>query len=196
MNEGYIKFKCNWVKKNIILEKDIIEINKIRKLLFEKKLIGCYSNGIGYGNISVRHKQGFIITGSATGHLKKLSKEDYSLVKNYNINNNELNCEGLTKASSESLSHAIIYEVSEQTNAVIHIHSLELWKNLIENVPTTNKEIEYGIPEMAYEIKRLFSETKVKEKKVLVMGGHESGIISFGKDLEEAYDVLLEYLHK
>lgn len=41
---------------------------------------------------------------------------------------------------------------------------------------------------MAEGIKRLFKETNVKNKKILVMGRHKEGIISFGKDLREAYN--------
>jgi hypothetical protein len=37
----------------------------------------------------------------------------------------------------------------------------------------------------------LFAETALSEEKILVMGGHPEGIISFGNDLEEAGQVLL-----
>ena len=47
---------------------------------------------------------------------------------------------------------------------------------------------------MAKEIQRLFRETDVKEKKILVMAGHKEGIISFGKDLDEAGKIMLNYL--
>jgi hypothetical protein len=46
-------------------------------------------------------------------------------------------------------------------------------------------------PEMANEIKRLFKETLVAVEKILVMGGHVGGIISFGGTLEEAGKILL-----
>ena len=70
----------------------------------------------------------------------------------------------------------------------------QLWERLINKIPTTSPEAEYGTPEIARDIIRLFKETDVKEKKILVMGGHKEGIISFGKDLDEAGNVLLSYL--
>ena len=47
---------------------------------------------------------------------------------------------------------------------------------------------------MANEIKRLFDETALNKEKILVMGGHREGIISFGKDLEEAGSILIDKL--
>jgi hypothetical protein len=44
---------------------------------------------------------------------------------------------------------------------------------------------------MAYEIMRLFEASDVRSRKMLVMAGHESGIVSFGENLEEAFDVLM-----
>ena len=61
-------------------------------------------------------------------------------------------------------------------------------------MPTTKKEIEYGTPAMANEMIRLFDETDLRNKKVLVMAGHEEGIISFGENLEEAGNLLLKLL--
>ncbi|HZI54021.1 MAG TPA: hypothetical protein VFD56_09975, partial [Chitinophagaceae bacterium] len=87
-----------------------------------------------------------------------------------------------------------IYESSAATNAVIHIHNLNLWNRLIHQVPTSSENIPYGTPEMANEIKRLFDETTLSTEKIIVMGGHQEGIISFGKDLEEAGNILTEKL--
>ena len=66
----------------------------------------------------------------------------------------------------------------------------------MDNVPTTKKEVPYGTPEMANEIFRLFKETAVQQEKIIVMAGHDEGIISFGKDLEEAGEILLNFLTK
>ena len=64
----------------------------------------------------------------------------------------------------------------------------------MHKVPTSDNLVPYGTPEMAKEIKRLFEETSLSNEKIMVMGGHEEGIISFGKNLEEAANVLLEKL--
>jgi ribulose-5-phosphate 4-epimerase/fuculose-1-phosphate aldolase len=197
MDEGYIKFHCNWIKAEPISINQLHDINKWRDTLYSLGLIGIYSNGIGFGNISKRlTNHTFIITGSATGGLKKLNENHYVLVNEYNLRKNCLTCTGPIKASSESLSHAAIYECSNETNAVIHIHNFDLWEKLIHHVPTTREEISYGTTEMANEIRRLFIETDVKTEKIIAMAGHEEGIIAFGKTLDEAGEIILKRVHK
>ena len=97
-------------------------------------------------------------------------------------------------ASSESLSHAAIYDALEDVYAVVHIHSKVLWKELIDKVPTTAREVEYGTPELANEIRRLIESTSLKDDKILAMAGHEEGLIAFGKDLAEASSKFLSLL--
>jgi len=197
MDEGYIKFFCNWIEAEPISINQLHELNKWRDTLYNLGLIGAYHNGIGFGNISKRlNNHTFIITGSATGGLKTLNENHYVLVNEYNLWQNSLTCTGPIKASSESLSHAVVYECSKETNAVIHIHNFEMWEKLIHNVPTTREEISYGTTEMANEIKKLFIETNVKAEKIIAMAGHEEGIIAFGKTLDEAGEILLKRMHK
>ena len=45
--------------------------------------------------------------------------------------------------------------------------------------------------QMAYEIMRLFKGTDLRSRKILVMAGHEGGIATFGKNLEDAFDVVM-----
>jgi ribulose-5-phosphate 4-epimerase/fuculose-1-phosphate aldolase len=193
MDEGYIKFHCNWIEKEPLPIGHLLEINRWRDTLYNLGYIGVYDNGIGFGNISLRfNAKTFIITGSATGALETLNENHYVLVNEYDLARNSLTCTGPIKASSESLSHAVIYECSPETNAVIHIHNFELWEKLINKVPTTGKEISYGTPEMAIEIKRLFEQTNLKTEKIIAMAGHQEGIIAFGKTLDEAAKILLK----
>ena len=193
MDEGYIKYNCNWIKDEPISKNEILEINKWRDRLYNVRLIGAYKDGTGYGNISIRFKgDTFLITGSATGILSSLNGNHYTLVNEYNFKKNSLKCTGPVKASSESLTHAAIYNCSPDANAVIHIHSIKMWDKLMDKVPTTDKHVPYGTPEMILEIKRLFIATTVYDEKLIVMGGHEEGIIAFGKTLDEAGDILIK----
>ena len=187
IDEGYIKFNYNWIDSNI--DYDISEINEIRNRLFNLNFVGAYEGNIGYGNISIRVDDNFLITGTGTGNLDQLTKKDYSLVTEYNFDKNSLICTGRTRASSESLTHAAIYESDDDINAIIHIHSKDLWIELMNRVPTTSKDIGYGTPEMAYELIRLCKQIK---EKIVVMAGHDSGIITFGKNLQEAENILME----
>jgi ribulose-5-phosphate 4-epimerase/fuculose-1-phosphate aldolase len=192
MDEGYIKFNCKRISSDDIPLDKVADLNVWRKIMHEKGLIGMYPDGIGFGNISIRCDENtFLISGTATGGIIDLDNSHYALVTDYNLTTNSLTCKGSINASSESLTHALIYESSPSTNAVIHIHNLALWKKLMHEVPTSNEQVTYGTPEMAKEIKRLFEETNLSHEKIIVMGGHEEGIISFGKNLEEAANVLL-----
>jgi len=44
---------------------------------------------------------------------------------------------------------------------------------------------------MAHEIMRLFEVSDVRSKTIFVMAGHQDGVIAFGKNLEDAFDVLM-----
>lgn len=167
------------------------QLNIYRSNLRQLGLIGVDANGIAFGNLSVRDGvDGFHITGSGTGGISELTLADYTKVVACDFARNWLRCEGPAIASSESLTHAAVYESDPNAAAVIHCHNSKLWTVLIDRAPTTSKAIEYGTPEMAYEVRHLFKTSDVKEKKIFVMGGHEGGLVTFGRNLEEAFAVL------
>jgi L-ribulose-5-phosphate 4-epimerase len=168
------------------------ELNACRRKLLQLRLIGVDANGTGFGNLSVRDgtTNSFYITGSGTGGRSELKLAHYARVAAYDFGRNWLQTEGCTIASSESLTHAAVYESEPKARAIIHGHDLKLWAALLNQVPTTAKTVEYGTPEMAEEVRRLFKMTNVKSRKVLVMAGHEGGVVAFGTDLEEAFAVI------
>jgi ribulose-5-phosphate 4-epimerase/fuculose-1-phosphate aldolase len=109
----------------------------------------------------------------------------------YDFEKNWLRYEGSAIPSSESLTHAAVYESDAKAGSVIHCHDSKLWAALLNKAPTSSKAVDYGTPEMACEVTRLFKVTDVQSTKILVMAGHEGGIVAFGKDLEEAFAVLM-----
>jgi ribulose-5-phosphate 4-epimerase/fuculose-1-phosphate aldolase len=186
---GAIKFSYEHVKRTLEPFAGFDQLNKCREELRHIGFIGVDQNGIGFGNLSVRHglTKNFHITGSGTGGLKCLTLDDYAKVTAYDFEKNWLHCEGMTVASSESLTHAAIYAADANANAVIHIHSAKVWKRWVNKVPTTSPDVDYGTPAMAEEVKRLFVESDLPKRKLLVMGGHKTGIITFGATLDEAF---------
>ena len=190
----YVKFTYQRARANIGPFNTLAELNACRRKLLELRLIGLDSNGIGFGNLSVRDSasRNFYITGSATGGgLLKLSLTDCVRVVDYDFKKNWVRYEGAAIPSSESLTHAAIYESELSTTAVIHCHDSVLWRTLLDRAPTTSKRVPYGTCEMAREIIRLFKETDVRSRKIFVMAGHEGGIVTLGKNFEEAFAVLL-----
>ena len=188
----YVKFTNQRVRTDIAPFDALTELNACRRKLLEQRLIGLDANGIAFGNLSIRDgvTRNFYITGSVTGGLPELTPTDCVRVVAFDFANNWLRYEGAAIPSSESLTHAAIYESDPSTSAVIHCHDLVLWRTLLDRVPTTSKAVAYGTPEMAYEIIRLFKGTNVRNRKILVMAGHEGGIVTFGQNFEEASDVV------
>lgn len=208
LESGIVKFNQTFSLKSP-LEYDIIrELNIWRDTLYRSRLIGQDESrygGYGYGNISqklsscyfLKNKNKFVITGTQTGGLPELTESHYTTVLEYYPKKNLVIVEGPVKASSESMTHGSIYDLDDEINFVFHAHSPEIWKSSKKlDIPITNENIEYGTPEMAEEVNRLFKETNVKDKKIFSMGGHEDGVITFGSNSYEAGGAMLYYLSK
>jgi hypothetical protein len=194
-DEGVVKFNCEWIQDNAPSEKEVEALTRWRNHLHELGLIGVYKDGVGFGNLSVRMGTSgqFLISGTQTGHLPALNRNHYTRVVDFNLEKNSVTCRGPVKASSESLTHAALYAVSPEIKAILHVHHHGLWSELLHQVPTTAEGIAYGTPAMAREVARLYRASSLAKKKILVMAGHEEGIVTLGKDLEEAAQVLLSY---
>ncbi|MEL6972658.1 MAG: class II aldolase/adducin family protein, partial [Bacteroidota bacterium] len=150
MDEGYIKFRPIWKKSVLLNNATISELIHWRQACYDKRWIGMYSNGIGYGNISIRNNIGniFYITGSATGGIAQLDEQSIAEVIRVNAGQNSLWCRGPIVASSESMSHAAIYQELDWVQGVIHIHHQELWEKALHQLPTTDAGAPYGSPEI------------------------------------------------
>ena len=187
----YIKFSCERVAAEITSFEGLAELNAHRRKLRQLGLIGVDPNGIGFGNLSVRDgaTDNFYITGSATGGRRELVLADCAKVVACDFERNCVRYEGSALPSSESLSHAAIYKSDVTAGAVIHCHDSKLWAAVLNEAPTTSKAADYGTAEMANEIVQLFTHTDVP--KIIAMAGHEAGILTFGKDLEEAFAALI-----
>jgi ribulose-5-phosphate 4-epimerase/fuculose-1-phosphate aldolase len=103
---------------------------------------------------------------------------------------NELWCEGPIIASSESMSHAVIYRECPEVQAVIHVHDIAMWQRLLHRVPTTADTAAYGTPEMADSIVDLLQTTELRQTGLFVMEGHEEGVFAFGNTLDRVGNLL------
>ena len=191
----YIKFRCESRRcgTEITPFDGFAELNAYRRKLLQLRLIGVDANGIGFGNLSIRDgaTNKFYITGAATGGIPELTLADCAKVVAYDLKQNWLRYEGSPIPSSESLTHAAVYESDAKAGSVIHCHDSSLWAALLNQSPTSSKAVNYGTPDMAYEVMRLFKLADLQSRKILVMAGHEGGIVAFGRDLAEAFAVLM-----
>lgn len=188
----YVKFTYECARPEIAPFDQFAELNECRRKLRDLHLVGVDLKAIGFGNLSVRNgaTRNFYVTGSATGGLVELALADCVRIVAYDFEKNWVRYEGRAIPSSETLTHAACYESDPGASAVIHCHDSALWASLLGRAPTSSKTITYGTPEMAYEIMRLFKGADVRNRKILVMAGHEGGIVTFGKNIRDAFDVL------
>jgi L-ribulose-5-phosphate 4-epimerase len=200
-DEGVIKFDCRFTVGPPVAVAGLDALIECRNKLFRENLIGVYDDGIGFGNISTRTNDAgaptqFVISASQTGHIKEADAAHFSLISKYSVEENWAACTGPLKASSESLTHAMIYDAFPNVNAVIHVHAAKPWALLQGVVPTSGNDVPYGTPAMAYEVERLKQESDLGRHRIFVMAGHEDGILSFGQNLEEAHHTLLSTINK
>jgi L-ribulose-5-phosphate 4-epimerase len=198
IKEGYFKFAPRF-SGVVDFAPDLLSgLNRWRDILMELKLVGMYTEGelkgVGYGNLSIRTPGGFIITATRTGSIARLGPEHYTEIISVDLAKNAVDFRSMspvTTPSAESMTHAMFYKADPGVGAVMHVHNLEFWKRLLNHVPTTAPDVEYGTPEMAGEIIRLYRDSDLSLGKLAAMAGHEEGVISFGRDLDEAGAVLL-----
>lgn len=200
--EGVVQFNLMFVEGNAPPAEMIGRLNAWRRILYQLELIGQSPfryGGLGYGNLSIRMPAGggnaFIISGTQTGGLARLSPEHYTRVTAFDTATNCVASRGPIPPSSESLTHGSLYRLDAAIHAVIHAHCPEIWAQAeATGIPVTDRNAAYGTPEMADAVCRLFDTTAVRKLRIFAMGGHEDGIVSFGAGIEEAGLVLIRHL--
>jgi ribulose-5-phosphate 4-epimerase/fuculose-1-phosphate aldolase len=193
-SEGVIKFKFSLKRSLPLTESLYIEVEKWRTLLFKMNFIGEYPiEKVGYGNLSKRTDQnGFIITGTQTGHLSNLDGNHYTIVSKCDLVKMNVESTGPIAPSSESLTHYAIYSTCPQIKYIYHVHHKDLWNFMLRNnYDKTSREVEYGTQEMASSAKACISD---KTTGIFAMEGHEDGIIAYGTSAEATGKIILDTL--
>ncbi|MCK4743249.1 MAG: class II aldolase/adducin family protein [Sulfuriflexus sp.] len=141
-------------------------------------------DGYAYGNMSHRLKNNeFLISGTQTGGIDKLTAKHYAHVTHCDISNNSVYSSGPIKPSSECMSHAAIYTADSNIMAVIHIHNPEIWQqHQALRLATTPTDVEYGTPEMAASIQDCIKQSH----HCVAMLGHLDGIICYADNIDTA----------
>lgn len=197
--EGVIKYQLHHHRSAASTEWNISEINTWRTLLHQLQLIGQQADrymGYGFGNISQRTKdEQFLISGTQTGGIAELTKDNYCLVVATDLSRNTLHSTGPCQPSSEALSHASVYRQDNSIQCIIHAHSPEIWQaTKALDLVSTAEEIAYGTPDMARAIRQLFSSGKLNQQHLFTLLGHQDGVISFGKNFQQAAYAMINTL--
>jgi len=186
MIDGVIKYHVSHTQGQAPRFEEYDKLEALRARLFALGLIGETPDGIGFGNLSLRvNGKSCFITATQTGKQAQLSQDEYTFIESYDFDAFTVFSKGKFPPSSEALSHAMIYEVHHDIQAVIHIHSAPLWHMMIKE-KYLSTSAEYGTAEMAQEISSLYAKYNPFEHHAFVMKGHEDGIVTFGRSIEEA----------
>ena len=188
---SYLRFRCER-RPGALPDPAVRDLRRVRQVLRRRTLIGVTADGVGYGNLSRRvgRGPGFIISGTGTGGLPRLSARDFVRVDRCDIRRNRVWCRGAREASAESMTHAAVYQADPRIGAVIHAHDRSLWKRLIDgDAPRTPPRAEYGTPALARAMRAVVRAGK-RPAGVVAMAGHEEGLVAFGRTLDEAWDAL------
>lgn len=194
LEEGITKFALHWEHAAAPSQAEIATLQDWRDVLFARRLIGADPlryGGIGFGNVSCRCPQGFLISATQTGALPTLTAAHFCTVTGWNIAGNQIHARGPQAPSSEALSHAACYAAHPDIHWVFHVHSPALWQAAERlGIPATPKDAEYGTPAMAEAISRLVRDACLP--LLLQMAGHEDGIIAAGHTAAQCGVLLLE----
>lgn len=199
--EGVIKFNLNYVQEPCVTPEMTAELSSWRYIMHRLQLIGQDPDrylGYGFGNLSKRcenEPESFIITGTQTGKKLYLPYTEYSKVAACDPFTNSITASGMCKPSSEALTHGQLYQLDEKIQAVLHVHSPEIWSMRDQLcLPATREEAAYGTVGMALEVARIFSDPSAGKENCFIMGGHEDGVVSFGASIEKACETMIEVL--
>ncbi len=191
-SEGYVKFEVRRMAGPAPSHPDLGRLEAARTRLWDAGLLGITPDGIGFGNVSVRDagEESFVITGTATGGARRLGADGYTRVTAFDLERNAVWCTGPVKASAETMTHGVLYRADRRIRCVIHVHSRRLWnEGLAAGWPATPREAEYGTPELARALGALAAR-RGADRGLVVLGGHEDGVIAYGPDIATAEEQL------
>ena len=208
-DEGVIKFTAEHVREALPARRYralCCTLVAWREIMMHTQLVGqdgARYGGAGYGNVSGRvgapssgrGARAMLITGTQTSGRARIGLDQFCLVERYDYRSNRVASRGLIEPSSETMTHGAIYDLSPHIRFVFHGHGAVIWRQARAlNIPMSAESVPYGTPEMAAEVHRLYRSTALAEVGIMAMGGHEDGIIVFGRDAEEAGRILITYL--
>lgn len=199
--EGVIRFRFDHRRE--ALPEELAALAAVlagwRRRLVARGVVGrdpARYGGFGFGNLSARvaGRAGFLVTGSQTGRLPDLDLAGFALVESWDAAAHSLTSRGLARPSSESLTHAALYDASPAIGAVFHVHAPALWaRRGTPDLPATPADVDYGTPAMATAAAEIVARAP-SPAGLLAMGGHEDGILAWGPTPEATGRALLAAL--
>ena len=168
----------------------------LRRLELLGQTPGRYG-GLGYGNLSVRdpgRPREFMVTASQTAGIRHLGADGLCRIREFDLARFRVCAAGVKPPSSESLSHAMIYDADPGIGWIFHVHSPDIWSRA-EALQTaaTDARVGYGSPAMARAVAALLA-THPERPLAFVTLGHEDGVFACGRTAAETGATLVELL--
>lgn len=191
--EGVTKFHLDFAPSAAPPLELVAPLNAWRTILHRLGLISQDPRrygGVGFGNVSRRGSAGtgagpaplFLVSGTQTGGLAEVTEQHYCWVHGYDLRANTLRASGPIPPSSEAMTHASVYEADDSVHCVLHVHCPEIWNRAqVLELPSIDESVAYGTPEMAEAVAELVGR---RSPGVLVMRGHEDGVIAYGRSVD------------
>lgn len=196
--EGVIKFEARH-QGTSLREQDVPPTFEAllgwRSILFDTGGVGAHPHrygGVGFGNVSMRvgargaprGARRFLVSGTQTSGIEHVGARDFAVVDTYDLRRGIVCSRGTVLPSSESLTHAAIYDHGPHIQCVLHVHEPSIWRARDAlRLAVTPADVRYGTPEMA----AAFADAlRSGRGDVVVMAGHEDGVVVFGRSVEEA----------
>ena len=197
--EGVIRFSLQHTPSAPLTDPVISALSAWHTRLYELGLVGqdpARYGGYAYGNMSARlDEETFIISGTQTGGMARLDANHYCVIDSCDIHENRVQSHGPVEPSSECLTHAALYASGPSIAAVTHVHSPGIWNNAgALGLYLTDPTVTYGTPAMARAVAVAIREMSADETGLLCMGGHEDGVIAWGRTVEQASRLVIETL--
>lgn len=196
MDEGYIKFRYKAINDSVPDLSCVEDLIDLRTKLYDLGLIG-FKDGVSFGNLSKRLKANeFIITISNIGRIRILQPEHFATVSFVEINNNYVEYKGKYPPSSETITHFAVYYAFQKANYVVHFHHYQIWEETKNKFPSTPEDKSYGTVELARAIIDIRSKFKYEpSSEIIVLGGHEAGLLVFGTSTKLVLEKIQKVLH-
>ncbi len=178
------KFRTVFLKNEVLITDDSKQMICWFRKLYDAGLAPEYGQGSS-GNLSFRHKDGFIIKSTKT-YFNSINADELVFVESFDFDRKIAYVHGKLEPSTELQMHYFIYKNRKDVNAVFHVHDYRAM-NVAEkyNIPITNVT-EAGTEKIGLDVLKFLD-----EKNYVIMKEH--GVVAVGKTIDEAGNIILKF---
>jgi L-ribulose-5-phosphate 4-epimerase len=154
-------------------------------------------DGLGFGNLSARDADcpdEFVVTASQTSGAEILDDDGLVRIIHSDLERFWVDALGRQPPSSETLTHAMIYQADTSVNWVFHAHSPEIWRQTRAlGLPATPEHVAYGSTAMVRAVADLLGRHSTRPLAFTTLG-HQDGVFACGASAAQAGTTLAALL--